>query len=424
MFALRQVLGVRATQFILLTIVAVVAIYSRTVVSPLQEMMRIALALRDNQMALLQGPAMSLPFVVAAIPLGLIVDRYSRVRVLFIFALSNLAGTVLTAVASHFALLFLARCLVGLTSTATNIAAFSVIADLYPPAQRGRASMIVVLGEFGGMAAAFALGGALAGIYGPGPDGWRWAMIWLAAPLVPVALLIFAMRDPPRAGVPIGAPPVWKAFVQLWVYRAVIGPLLVGMAMAQTAQGSALVWAAPTFSRNFALPPGRVGVIMSIVVFMSGILGSIAGGTLADACHRTGGPRRTTLAVNALALLTIPACLFGISPWVGSASILLFALVTLIGAIIVTGITLVTIVIPSELRGVCLAAIIGTNALFGGALGPPAVSFLSGMIGGPPMIGRALALVCTLACLVATGAFGFGRRNFAPTTRQTQASAD
>jgi hypothetical protein len=156
---------------------------------------------------------------------------------------------------------------------------------------------------------------------------------------------------------------------------------------------------------------------------MSGILGSIAGGTLADLCHRTGGPRRTMSALNALALLTIPAGLFGVSPWVGSASILLFALVTLIGAIIVTGITLVTIVIPSELRGVCLAAIVGTNTLSGGALGPPAVSFLSGMIGGPPMIGRALALVCTVACLFAAGAFVFGRRNFASMTRRDPASA-
>jgi hypothetical protein len=222
-----------------------------------------------------------------------------------------------------------------------------------------------------------------------------------------------AMRDPRRPDVRIEAPPVWKAFAQLWDYRAVITPLLAGMAMAQTAQGSALVWAAPTFARNFALSPDRVGVIMSIVVFMSGILGSLLGGVLADACHRTGGPRRTMWALNALALLTIPACLFGISPGVGSASALLFALVTLIGAIIVTGITLVTIVIPGELRGVCLAAIVGTNTLSGGALGPPAVSFLSGMIGGPPMIGKALALVCTVACLSATAAFVFGKRNFA-----------
>jgi MFS family permease len=402
----------RSVQFLLLTIAATAALFARTAVSPLQETMRIALSLSDNQMAVLQGPALALPVVLAAIPLGLLIDRYSRVRLLFIFAVSAMVGTVLTALASHFAVLFLARCLIGLTVTATGTAAFSLLADLYAPAQRGRASMMVVIGQFAGMAAAFALGGALLAMTGSAPNGWRWAMLWLAAPLVAVIFLILAMREPPRTGVALQNPSAREAFAELWRYRAVIAPLMAGLIMAEIAVGAVLVWAAPTLSRSFALAPDRIGAIMFTVVLTSGILGSITGGVLADLCQRAGGPRRTMSALGGLALLTVPAGFFAVVPGVGPASVLLFILMTIVGAILVTAVALFTIVIPNELRGLCLSAMTGANVFFGVALAPVTVSLLSGAIGGPATIGRALAIVCVAAGLLGAATFAFGRRYF------------
>src|SRR5262245_38698972 len=74
----------RILQLSLLTLAALAGSYARITLGPLQETMRLALGLSDNHMAVLQGPALALPMVIAAIPLGLLIDRYSRVRLLFV----------------------------------------------------------------------------------------------------------------------------------------------------------------------------------------------------------------------------------------------------------------------------------------------------------------------------------------------------
>ena len=136
----------RGLQLLLLTLAAAAGIYSRAVFSPLQESMRIALSLSDNQVSLLQGPALAIPLVLATIPLGLAIDRYLRVRLLLILILLDLLGSVVTALASDFVLLFAARCLVGTTTLALNPVALSLLTDICPPAQRGRATMMIAVG--------------------------------------------------------------------------------------------------------------------------------------------------------------------------------------------------------------------------------------------------------------------------------------
>ena len=73
------------------------ALYSVTALGPLQETIRVALALSDNHMALLQGPALALSNVLLAIPFGIAVDRYTRVQVLRTFFVLGIAGGLLTA---------------------------------------------------------------------------------------------------------------------------------------------------------------------------------------------------------------------------------------------------------------------------------------------------------------------------------------
>jgi hypothetical protein len=46
-----------------------------------------------------------------------------------------------------------------------------------------------------------------------------------------------------------------------------------------------------------------------------------------------------------------------------------------------------------------MSTLAGAQVLFGVALAPVTVSVLSGILGGPAMIGKALTLVCVGACL-------------------------
>ena len=396
----------------LLSLVTVVAAgaYARTAVSPLQESMKAALLLNDNEMALLQGPAMALPLLLTAVPLGLAIDRFSRVRLIVALAVLDTIASAATALTSSFVLLFAARCVVGAVGFSMLPIALSLLSDLYPPDRRGRATTIVSVSQLGGASAAFALGGTLLAMSGSAPEGWRQAMLWLTVPLIAVILLTCCMREPARTGQSIKNPSVSRAWRELWDYRRTIGPLMIGMAMLETGLGAALIWAAPMLSRRFALAPDRVGAIMATALLVSGAAGPIMGGVLADLCQRSGGPGRITAVLCVLAVLTVPAALFAITPAMAPAAAVLVLFMTLIAASVVMATTLFTTIIPNELRGLCVSVSVAVNVLFAIGIAPPIVSALSGAIGGPATIGKALSLVCLSTSILAAAAFSVAQR--------------
>jgi len=400
-------------QLLLLTAAAAFANYALSAVSPLQETMRTALGLSDNEVALLQGPALALPLALAGIPLGLVVDRYLRARLLLGFVALAILGSLLTAFAPNYIVLFAARSLVGLAVPAISMAALSMIADIYPPAYRGRAFMVMAIGQVGGMSAAFAVGGEVLAFIGPAGSGWRWTLMWLTSPLVILfCLLLLFMREPPRTGVTIENPSPSAAFAELWRYRAVVMPLLVGSVMVSMVDTAALVWAGPTLSRKFNLSPDHSGAIMAGGLMVSGMCGPILGGFLADFAQRTGGPRRTISVLAALMCVSAPAGLFPIVPGLATASVVMSLFLMTGSAISVTAAPIVTVVIPNELRGLSVAILGAISGPLCLGVAPVAVSALSTSLGGPIMIGKALAINCVAISLLGGMALVLGRRYF------------
>lgn len=397
--------GDRRAQMMLLTLAASAAAFARASLGPLQESMRLSLALEDNQMALLQGLALALPVVLTALPMGLLIDRTSRVRLLSCLAVVDVIGGFMTAAATSFSGLFIARCLVGFAAMTTTTAAFSILADLYPASARGRASTIVVVGQYGGIAAAFALGGLALGAFTPSSDAWRWAVASLSAPLVLVVLCLFAMREPARTGAVLRNPSLRQARAELWRTRSNVGPLLLAILAVEIALQAAFVWAGPALTRRFALSAERLGAIMALVMLLSGVIGPIAGGLLADWCQRAGGPRRTFGVLSGLTAAVLPTSLFAIVPSVALAGAALVAFMTAIGAILVAGVTALTIVVPNELRGLCISASAAANVLFGIGAAPLIVSVLAQLLGGAARMGMALAVVSVVATAFGAASF-------------------
>jgi MFS family permease len=375
--------------------------------------MHLALNLSDNQMALLQGPALALPFVVLSIPLGICIDRFSRARLMLIVTSIEIAGSLLTAAASGFVEICIARCLVGLAAFAINPIVLSSVADLYAPAQRGRAAMAISIGQFGGMSAAFAFGGALITAIGPGESGWRSAMIWLTSPLLAALGLMLAAREPLRNKVITLNPGSRAVIRQLWQYKGIIGPLLTGIIMLEISLGAMLVWSAPTLIRAFGMAAEGAGTIVATGLAVSGLFGPIVGGVLADMCQRTGGPRRTMAALTAVALFSVPMGLFAIAPSIAFVGVLFVILTTSISAMIVMGSTLFMVIVPGELRGLCMGLLAGVCVFFGIAVAPLTTSMLSIVLGGAGMIGSALTAVCAGTMLICAASFAMGRHHYA-----------
>ncbi len=387
-------LGNRKCQMVLLAIAVTGASYAGTTLSPLQETVRESLGLTDDQIAILQGPVMALPMVAASVPLGLIIDRYKRVRLVMLFAVCDLLGTILTAVGGGFAVLAFARGLVGFMMLAVNPVAFSLLADLFEPAHRGRAVMVLTVGQTVGGAAVFASGGILLTLIERGPNAWRTVMLLLAVPLVPVVLVTLALREPSRTEVVISRPSPRQSFAELWRYRRMVVPIIAGVVFAQTAIGAVFVWTAPVLTRSYALSSDRVGAVMALVSLVSGIAGPVVGGFLADACQRFGGPRRTVLALGICALLAVPAGLFAVAPGVPVLTMLVVVFTSLLLACAVMGNALLTVVVSNEVRGLCLGIFGAISVIFAFGVAPVLVSRISVIIGGPRMISPAVAVVC------------------------------
>jgi MFS family permease len=377
-----------------------VAALARSALGPFQEAIRGSLSLSDNDMAVLQGPALALPLLILAVPFGMLVDRLPRVRILLCALAAAAVGALFTAGAGGFKSLFLARSLVGLAAPASSVIAASLISDLVAPDRRGRANMVVAIGQVIGMAAAFATSG-LGFDTSKYPDAWRRAMWYVAMALILVLAITAFMREPPRRELDSQTTERAGRWLELLRARARVVPLLGGAGLVAIADGAALIWLAPLLIRQYGVSPADAGPLVAIVLLGGGLLGPVAGGLIADRCQRVGGPRRTLAGLTLLALLSAAAGLFPTIPTTLYAVIVMLLFMTLGVAMNVIVTALLTIVVPNELRGLCMAVLWAIAAFLGLGLAPLTVSLLSTFIGGTTALGRALSVVC-----VTTGLFG------------------
>lgn len=368
----------------------------------IQESAKAELGLGDDALALIQGLGAAVPMVLFSVPIGILVDRRNRVRLMIGLALLWTLGTLLTAFAPSAGLLTAARMLVGIGSTGSLTAALSLCADFCAPEQRGRAMLIVNLGKALGVALGFALTGwlfgLLSGIAVPswlaGLAPWRSAHVVLAAISALCLLPLLLLREPARREVEAGPDAPFRIVAaELWARRAFLGPLFAGQVAVVMADVAATVWVAPVLSRDFGMLPQEFSGWVGALMFGTGVAGAVLGGLSADMGQRS--RRRGGLLLGAViaAGLGVPAAMFPLMPDVVSFAVALGVLSTC-GA--VTGLVVsvaLTVFIPNELRGLCIGAFIAVAGLIGFGLAPWLVTQVSALMGGEAMLAEALALV-------------------------------
>lgn len=401
----------RHVQLVILTVAVTAGVYAKAAIGPIQEAMRGALALSDNQLALLQGFAFTIPTILFGAPLGAAVDRGSRVRLFGLASALLLAGSAVTAVAPDFMVLFVGRCIVGLAVLIMLPAAFSLRTDLYEPHERGRASVFMWVVQFGGVSAAFAVGGALVSVFGSRPEAWRLALAAMTLPLLgAVALLQFGLREPARREQGARNQSLGQSFARLWAIRAVIAPLLVGHMLSLTALAAVMVWAAPAFIRLFGLRADQVGLIMAVAIPVGGVAGAVIGGLISDLCQRRSGPALTMAAAGLAALIAAPSMAFALMPGALSASVALVVGMVALCAISAMTSLIAGNVLPNGVLGLYAGAAGSLQALVAVGLGPLVVSLTSTLLGGEMKVGLAITFVAGLSSLLCALVFALGRR--------------
>ncbi len=379
-----------------------------------QESVKAELRLSDAMLGIIQGVSAAVALVACSIPIGMLVDRFMRVRVLISLAALWTVGTILTAVADSMTILFVARMLTAIGTTGALTAALSLTADLCAPAQRGRALLLVNLGKTLGVAAAFGLGGWLFGRFSDGmipamfgiTSPWRSTHIVLAILSTVLVLPLLLLREPARQEVAAGTHAPFKVVAaELWSRRAFLIPLFVGQVSVVMADNAAIVWAAPVLQRQYGLSPGDFAGWMGSLIFVTGVGGAVLGGFAADIGQRSQIRGGLLFGAVIAAILGIPAALFPISPSVPGFAFALGSL-TLSGAVtgLITSVAL-TVLIPNELRGLCIGAFIAIAGLIGFGVAPSLVTWVSALLGGESHLGPALAIVGVSVSVLSVFAF-------------------
>lgn len=132
---------------------------------------------------------------VAAIPVGMLVDRIHRVRMLAISIVFWSVATFAGGLAGSYSQLLLTRLALGAVAATAGPAIASLTGDYFPARERVRVYGFILTGEIAGSAVGFILSGTIAGLL-----SWRWAFFALSLPGFWLARELWRTLPEPRRG--------------------------------------------------------------------------------------------------------------------------------------------------------------------------------------------------------------------------------
>jgi MFS family permease len=350
--------------------------YDRQILAAVMEPIRKDWMLSDSAMGFL-GTAFTLLYAAVGVPLGRLADNWSRTRLLSIGVTAWSLLTSASGLAWNYASLFMTRLGVGVGEASCAPAANSLIGDLYPPAQRGRALSVFMLGLPIGLFLSYFLSGRIAHAY-----GWRAAFYFACVPGLILAVLTLRIREPVRGSADTGARSGARRPGSPYL-------LLIGMpTMLWITVSGALhnfnMYAVNSFLTAFLIRYHHLNLkqasfTASVVLGAVGVLGLLGGGWAADRLGKTRSNGR--LLVASVSMLVATPCLYfaleqppgSLTPFIilmGTGSMLMFVYYSGVYSAIQD-------VVEPALRGTAMALYFFAMYVLGASLGPLITGFLS-----------------------------------------------
>ncbi|MDO7835596.1 MFS transporter [Sphingobium sp. HBC34] len=291
----------------ILALVLFVNYLDRYALSVLLEGIKADLRLSDTQVGLLTGAAFALLYATLAMPVARIAEHKNRVMVLTIAILLWSAGTFLCGLAGSYAMLFLARMLVGTGESGVMPTSHSIVGDSYPMARRGTALAILSCGGALGTALAPAIAGYLEDRL-----GWRGTFMALGLLGLPVALaLAWVVKDPARGlsdGRPAGDAPPFIVALKRLLSRPAFVLMAPAMVITGLAEYSLFLWLPSYLSRTYGGSAASVGAMLTLFQGLPLFAGTLAGGMIIDRLVRR-DPRWLARVPAIACLLAAPSIL-------------------------------------------------------------------------------------------------------------------
>ena len=388
---------------LLLTLTYILSYVDRSILGLLIEPIKDDIAISDEQMGYLIGPAFALFYATMGLPMGWLADRTKRTKMLAAGVLLWSVATAFSGLARSFGQLFVARMSVGVGEAVLGPCAMSMIGDSFPPEKRGK--------PVGIYSTALSLGAGIASLVGAGVLVWAttsgtmamplfgemkpWQLAFMAVgvPGVLLSVTFLFFTEPPRQTT--GATPEASSFgamlSHLRAHWAAFGGLILLVSvMTITAYSHAFLPSA--FARRFGWEVADYAVVNGLMTLALGPV-TVAGiGILADkwrAAGRDDAPFR--LLSFGFVLMVVANGAAMLMPNVTLAFVALGLTTVAIGIITATGILSLLDITPAAIRGQVVAIYYMVISVAGLGLGPTGVGMLSTRVYGEDQLHLAVA---------------------------------
>jgi len=379
------------------------------------------LALSNFQIGLVQGLGFTLFYAAAGLPLGWLIDRGPRVRIIAV-AMALWSGmTLICGSAQGFAALAAGRVGVGVGEAALTPGVYSIIGDRFAGRQVGLASLLYSLGAPISIAAAASLSAIALGITsadaitfgGVELFGWRLAFFLAGVPGLVLAAALIGFREPARTNGPVNVQPI-KGFARyLGQHWRLHGIFITGATAVVMLQYDAAAWAPTVLREVYGWAPGNIASVLGAIGLVGGIAGCLLGGGLASWGL---SERRLPKLLTAMALATVGLALTGVLLSTSSNIRAAVAAFILIGSTAPMMLMLIPTVLqsvtPPHFRGRMTAFQLFANVGIGAGLGPTIAGAISTAVGPSHNIQFAVGCVATVSGAIGAVAFYFCIRSF------------
>lgn len=418
-----------------LSLAGIVSFIDRQIINLLVDPIKADLGLSDVQVSLLQGFAFALLYTVMAIPLAWMADRYNRKWVILAGVVCWSMATFGSGLAMGFAVLFLARMMIGIGEATLSPAGMSMLSDSFPKERLPTAISIFTGTGFVGSGLALLVGGYLyAELVAIGPQTlWfgtfqPWQLTFMAVSMlsIPVFLLLLMVREPIRrdGGVVVAAedePPVLEIFAFIAANFRLLLPLMFGFSCFAAAQFGLGSWAPSYFIRVHGWTPMDVGQAFGPVVMAAGLGGVVSSGLLAQFLLDR-GMRDATLRVPIVSVvIALPLAIA--FPLVSSPilALVLLGLAMFFGTMpFGAGISTFPLITPNRMRAQVVAVYLLVANLVGYSAGPILVAYMTDQVfGNPSAINLSLAIAPPAAMALGVVLVAIARKPFLARAEQT-----
>ncbi len=392
----------------LLTLVFIFSFIDRQILNLLVGPIQRDLDLNDTEVSLLQGLGFVATYVLLSVPIGRLVDTRGRLRIIAAGVAIWSIATAACGMARSFTGLFAARAGVGIGEATLTPAAWSLMADYFPPQKRSLPFSIFLMGPYIGVGIAMLAGSAimesmatrgpvelpLAGMLAP----WQVTFLIVAAPGVILTALLLLVPEPPRQGLSPTSKPEAAPLEDIigWVRNnfRVYCALLIGVPCIVLVLYGLQAWVPTYLLRVHGMSLGEAGTRYGLIALVAGSIGVLSGPFVARLLERLGYTDAHLRLVVVALVLMCPALLgLALAPDSGIALACIAVLSYLVPLPLALVATAVQAVTPNQMRGVVVGAYVVTNNVIGLAFGPSLVAVITDYVfADPDAVGKSLAV--------------------------------